>query len=44
MANVLTKLMTAEEFYEWSHRPENRDKLHELSKEGEGGRECLSTR
>src|SRR5271155_1056957 len=47
MASVLTKLMTAEEFYEWSHRPENRDKLHELE-EGEavekslpGKRHCL---
>ena len=34
MASVLSKLMTAEEFYDWSHRPENRDKLHELE-EGE---------
>jgi Uma2 family endonuclease len=30
MATVETKLMTAEEFYEWSHRPENRDRLWEL--------------
>ena len=30
MASVLTKLMTAEEFYDWTHRPENRDKHFEL--------------
>ena len=30
MATVETKLMTAEEFYEWANRPENRDKNCEL--------------
>ena len=30
MATVETKLITAEEFYEWAHRPENRDKNCEL--------------
>jgi Uma2 family endonuclease len=30
MATVGTRLMTAEEFYEWSHRPENRDKRCDL--------------
>jgi Uma2 family endonuclease len=34
MASVLSKLMTAEEFYDWVHRPENRDKHFELE-EGE---------
>jgi Uma2 family endonuclease len=32
MATVETKLMTAEEFYEWAHRPENRDKYCELER------------
>ena len=30
MSSMATKLMTAEEFYEWAHRPENRDKVCEL--------------
>jgi Uma2 family endonuclease len=30
MATAETKLMTAEEFYEWTHRPENHDKNCEL--------------
>src|SRR5437867_13278327 len=34
MASVATKTMTAEEFFEWSHRPENRDRNFELE-EGE---------
>ena len=34
MASVLTKLMTAEEFYDWANLPENRDKHFELE-EGE---------
>jgi Uma2 family endonuclease len=34
MASVATKSMTAEEFFEWSHRPENRDRHFELE-EGE---------
>src|SRR5262245_30274520 len=32
MATVATKPMTAEEFYEWTHRPENRDKIFELER------------
>src|SRR5579862_7986819 len=32
MATVETKLMTAEEFYDWSNRPENRDKNCELER------------
>jgi Uma2 family endonuclease len=32
MATVATKLLTAEEFYEWTHRPENRDKYCELER------------
>jgi Uma2 family endonuclease len=32
MATVATKLLTAEEFYEWAHRPENRDKVCELER------------
>ena len=34
MASVLTRLMTAEEFFEWTHRAENRDRRFELE-EGE---------
>src|SRR5579859_4269133 len=34
MATAATKTMTAEEFFEWSHQPENRDRLFELE-EGE---------
>jgi Uma2 family endonuclease len=30
MASVATKLMTAEEFYEFANRPENRDRNYEL--------------
>jgi Uma2 family endonuclease len=30
MATVTTKLLTAEEFYHWANRPENRDKHFEL--------------
>ena len=30
MASVATKLMTADEFYEWTHRAENRDRHFEL--------------
>lgn len=30
MATVAPKLMTAEEFYDWTHRPENADKSYEL--------------
>ena len=30
MSTVLTKLRTADEFYDWTHRPENRDRLFEL--------------
>jgi Uma2 family endonuclease len=47
MASGLTKPMTAEEFYHWVHRPENRDKHFELE-EGEvvemslpGKKHCL---
>lgn len=47
MASVLTKPMTAEEFYDWTHRPENRD-LHFELEEGEvievsrpGKKHCL---
>ncbi len=47
MASVLTKTMTAEEFYDWVHRPENRDRQFELE-EGEvvemsrpGKKHCL---
>jgi len=32
MATAETKLITAEEFYEWANRPENRDKLYELER------------
>ena len=32
MATVATKLLTAEEFYEWANRPENRDKYCELER------------
>jgi Uma2 family endonuclease len=32
MATVATRLLTAEEFYEWAHRPENRDKVCELER------------
>jgi len=32
MATVDTKLMTAEEFYEWANRPANRDKYCELER------------
>jgi Uma2 family endonuclease len=32
MATVQTKLMTAEEFYEWAHRAENREKYCELER------------
>jgi Uma2 family endonuclease len=32
MATVAKRLMTAEEFYEWSQRPENRDKMYELER------------
>ena len=32
MATVATKPMTAEEFYEWTHRPENRDRRFELER------------
>src|SRR5271167_23618 len=32
MATVPIKLMTAEEFYEWVHRPENRDRFFELER------------
>src|SRR5262249_1494039 len=32
MATVATRTMTAEEFYEWAHRPENRDKHCELER------------
>ena len=32
MATVDTKLLTAEEFYEWANRPENRDKYCELER------------
>jgi Uma2 family endonuclease len=32
MATVPTKLMTAEEFYEFTHRPENRDRIFELER------------
>ena len=34
MATVTSKLLTADEFYEWANRPRNRNKLHELD-EGE---------
>ncbi len=33
MASVISTVMTADEFYEWTHRPENRDRQFEL----EGG-------
>jgi Uma2 family endonuclease len=32
MATVGSKLMTAEEFYDWANRPENRDKYCELER------------
>src|SRR5438552_220839 len=32
MATVTTKPMTAEEFYEWTHRSENRDQFWELER------------
>src|SRR4051812_4743289 len=32
MATAETKLLTAEEFFEWVHRPENRDKQFELER------------
>jgi len=32
MATVETKLITAEEFYDWANRPENRDKYCELER------------
>jgi Uma2 family endonuclease len=32
MATVSTKPMTAEEFYEFTHRPENRDRIFELER------------
>lgn len=32
MATVAAKLMTAEEFYDWANRPENRDGLFELER------------
>ena len=32
MATVASKLMTAEEFYDWANRPENRDKYCELER------------
>jgi Uma2 family endonuclease len=32
MATVTTRPMTAEAFYEWSHRPENRDRYCELER------------
>jgi Uma2 family endonuclease len=32
MATVQSKLLTAEDFYEWAHRPENRDKYCELER------------
>jgi Uma2 family endonuclease len=32
MATVATKLLTAEEFFEWVNRPENQDKLYELDR------------
>lgn len=34
MASVISRPMTADEFYEWTHRPENRDRQFELE-EGE---------
>ena len=32
MASVDTKLITAEQFYDWANRPENRDKYCELER------------
>src|SRR5262249_26305765 len=32
MATVVTKPMTAAEFFEWVHRPENRDRFFELER------------
>ena len=32
MATVATKSMTAEEFYDWANRPENREKYCELER------------
>jgi Uma2 family endonuclease len=32
MATVSTRLLSAEEFYEWVHRPENRDRCYELER------------
>jgi len=32
MATVATRLLTAEEFYEWANRPENRDRRCELER------------
>ena len=30
MTVIATKSMTAEQFFEWTHRPENRDRCFEL--------------
>src|SRR5262245_5887625 len=47
MSSVISKLMTADEFYDWTHRPENRERHFELE-EGEvvemsrpGERHCV---
>ena len=32
MATVATQLLTAEEFYEWANRPENRGRICELER------------
>lgn len=32
MATVATKLLTAEEFFDWANLPENRDRRFELEK------------
>lgn len=32
MATAATKLMTADEFYDWVHQPENRDRVFELER------------
>jgi Uma2 family endonuclease len=47
MASVISRLMTAEEFYDWTHLPKNRDQHYELE-EGEvvevsrpGKKHCL---
>jgi hypothetical protein len=41
MATADTKLMTAEEFYDWANRPENRDKYCELGDRSRPGHHAV---